>query len=344
MSEVNHNTPAFDVQSSLSEANKTSDAWSNNQGVEPEQLTEIVSESTASNDDSPIAQEPGLGEDQEKSQNKLVSSESLVHKMNWQRVAIKLREYNRKLLKKVFRLEQELAEIDNKFNKYVEKSQNSDLLLAQQAEEIKQFQEKVTLLNQQLSTSQQQAEHQELLVQQISKKQQLAEKQTAQLERECTLLQERYNHQVFELATKEQASQELQNQLAQQQQTIERQKAELTKYQSGATLRQDKVNKNNQQKNYPHNRFIQPWSTSAIPDPKIALPRNKALPTKVKRTNSNILDPLKTTAEVTTWSNPATANNPGKKPQPVKSNGQSNSSKKPQSLAAVDLPTFPRSR
>ena len=55
-------------------------------------------------------------------------------KMNWQRVAHKLREYNRKLLKKVFRLEQELAEIDNKFNKYVEKSQNNDALLVQQAE------------------------------------------------------------------------------------------------------------------------------------------------------------------------------------------------------------------
>ncbi len=293
----------------------------------PSHPQELVSESTMSNDDSPQRCSPQIATTAE--------NESSTGIMNWQRVAHKLREYNRKLLKKVNRLEEELAEIDNKFNKYVEKSRNNDLLLARQAEELESYQEQVALLVQQLAGSQQQIENQELLIKQVSNQHELSLQQTAQLERECTLLQEKYNQKAFELAAKEQESQKLQSELSQQQHSVLQQEAKLKSYQEAASRKEKAVSRN---QNYPHNRFIQPWSTSIIPEPKIALPKNKSQFTKVQKTTGNTATTIKTAAEIATWSATATSRNKVAQAQTSKTN----QSKKPQSLAAVDLPTFPR--
>lgn len=311
MHEANQNTNSFDAEATFS---PQGDRLKQNEG-------EFVRESTIN----------------EAAENKTDSAanESSTGIMDWQRVAHKLREYNRKLLKKVFRLEQELAEIDNKFNKYVEKSQNSDVLLARQAEELESYQEKVALLLKQLAGSQQQIENQELLIQQVSQQHELSQQQTAQLERECTLLQEKYNQKAFELATKEQESEKLKSELSQQQDSVLQQEAKLKKYQEAASRKEKAVSRN---QNYPHNRFIQPWSTSIIPEPKIALPKNKSQSTKVQKTLGNTAETIQTAAKVATW--PATtARNKAEQTQIAT---KPNQSKKPQSLAAVDLPTFPR--
>ena len=257
--------------------------------------------------------------------------------MNWQRVAHKLREYNRKLLKKVFRLEQELAEIDNKFNKYVEKSQNSDGLLVRQAEAIEDYQQQIAQLLQQLSSSQQQIDSQELVLQQVTEQHNLSQQQTAQLERECTLLQEKYNQKSFDMVAKEQEIRELQGELSQQQHHALQQEAELKRYQEAAS-RKNKTASRHQ--NYPHNRFIQPWSTTTIPEPKIALPKTKQ-PAIAKKTSSR-KEAIKTAAEIATWSATASKNITKKSSASKAKAAQTGSSKKPQSLAAVDLPTFPR--
>ena len=311
MHEANQNTNSFDAEATFS---PQGDRLKQNEG-------EFVRESTIN----------------EAAENKTDSAanESSTGIMDWQRVAHKLREYNRKLLKKVFRLEQELAEIDNKFNKYVEKSQNSDVLLARQAEELESYQEKVALLLKQLAGSQQQIENQELLIQQVSQQHELSQQQTAQLERECTLLQEKYNQKAFELATKEQESEKLKSELSQQQDSVLQQEAKLKKYQEAASRKEKAVSRN---QNYPHNRFIQPWSTSIIPEPKIALPKNKSQSTKVQKTLNNTAETIQTAAKVATWS-ATTARNKAEQTQVAT---KPNQSKKPQSLAAVDLPTFPR--
>lgn len=311
MHEANQNTNSFDAEATFS---PQGDRLKQNEG-------EFVRESTIN----------------EAAENKTDSAanESSTGIMDWQRVAHKLREYNRKLLKKVFRLEQELAEIDNKFNKYVEKSQNSDVLLARQAEELESYQEKVALLLKQLAGSQQQIENQELLIQQVSQQHELSQQQTAQLERECTLLQEKYNQKAFELATKEQESERLKSELSQQQDSVLQQEAKLKRYQEAASRKEKAVSRN---QNYPHNRFIQPWSTSIIPEPKIALPKNKSQATKVQKTLGNTAETIQTAAKVATWS-ATTARNKAEQTQIAT---KPNQSKKPQSLAAVDLPTFPR--
>jgi predicted nucleic acid-binding Zn-ribbon protein len=316
MHEANQNTNSFDAEATFS---PQGDRLKQNEREEDNSLEHFSP---------PI---------KEAAENKTDSAanESSTGIMDWQRVAHKLREYNRKLLKKVFRLEQELAEIDNKFNKYVEKSQNSDVLLARQAEELESYQEKVALLLKQLAGSQQQIENQELLIQQVSQQHEFSQQQTAQLERECTLLQEKYNQKAFELATKEQESEKLKSELSHQQHNVLQQEAKLKKYQEAASRKEKAVSRN---QNYPHNRFIQPWSTSIIPEPKIALPKNKSQSTKVQKTLGNTAETIQTAAKVATWS-ATTARNKAEQTQVATNHNQS---KKPQSLAAVDLPTFPR--
>jgi predicted nucleic acid-binding Zn-ribbon protein len=325
MHEANQNTNSFDAEATFS---PQGDRLKQNE-------RELVRESTISEENSLERFSPPIKEPAENKTDS-AANESSTGIMDWQRVAHKLREYNRKLLKKVFRLEQELAEIDNKFNKYVEKSQNSDVLLARQAEELESYQEKVALLLKQLAGSQQQIENQELLINQVSQQHELSQQQTAQLERECTLLQEKYNQKAFELATKEQESEKLKSELSQQQHSVLQQEAKLKRYQEAASRKEKAVSRN---QNYPHNRFIQPWSTSIIPEPKIALPKNKSQSTKVKKTLGNTAETIQTAAKVATWSATTASRNKAEQTQLAT---KSNQSKKPQSLAAVDLPTFPR--
>ncbi|MGB5636164.1 MAG: hypothetical protein WBM44_27660 [Waterburya sp.] len=336
MSEANQNTTSFDSESIWINQSEPSVYGAHNPTEHQNQETETVSNSVSKNNRLSSDHVANSVVSQTKKQTTTENPESLDQKMNWQRIAHKLREYNRKLLKKVFRLEQELAEIDNKFNKYVEKSQNRDLLLAHQAEEIKSHQENLALLTQQLASSEQQIDNQKLIIQRISEQHEFSQKQAAQLERECTSLQEKYNHQAFELVTKEQESQELQTQLNQQQQNTCQLEAELKKYQEADTSRKEKATSRHQ--NYPYNRYIQPWSTSTIPEPKIALPRNKLQPTKSRQSDVSTSETIKTAAQIATWSASTASNKKVDKSKTPKSS----QSKKPQSLAAIDLPTFPR--
>jgi|GEM_PF-1765894 len=348
MSEVNHNSNSLNSESIWINQSNSSDYESVNSLEQQNQIIEESSEAVSKNNSlSPehLSTETKINSvtDARKNPHKLENSGSLSEKMNWQKVAHKLREYNRKLLKKVFRLEQELAEIDNNFNKYLEKSNNSDLLLAQQAEEIKSHQEKFALLNQQLVGSQQQIDSQELIIKQIAEQHELSQKQAAQLERECTLLQEKYNRQAFELVTKEQLSQELHTQLDQQQQTSLQLEAKLKQYQETAISRSEKAAKaTSRQQNYPHNRYIQPWSTASIPEPKIALPKNKSQPIKATLNNLEPSETIKTAAKIATWSAEPISHKKMDKSQAASKTTKSSESKKPQSLAAIDLPTFPR--
>ena len=305
MSEINHDAGGFDSEST---SQKGDNCFDENQtliqaDIQPEERTETKQKS-------------------DRAESKLKES---VQKMNWKQVAHKLREHNRKLYKQVFRLEQELAEITNKFNKYLEKCKSNDLLMAHQAEEIKSYQESVALFSQQLASERQETNSKKTVIEQLSQQHELSQKQTAQLERECTLLQEKYNNQAYDLITKEKENQELKIELERQQQIIAEYEARQKRDREAETSNKDKANRN---KNYPHNRYIQPWSISGIPE-KISLPKTKIQPLKAKQTESLAASEVATPSK--------SANN-----QADRSNTAKSSSKKPQSLAAVELPTFPR--
>ena len=319
-------------------------------------------------------------------------SDSGEQKMNWQKVAHKLREYNRKLLKKVFRLEQELADIDNKFTKYVEKSRSSDVLVAQQEQEIRKYQEKtesfdrqiadhqaiidqkevmIISLSQQHELSQRQTAQLELEVQKyqektesfdrqmadcqaiidqkevimssLSKQHELSQQQAAQLERDCALLQENYNHRVYELTAKDKEIKELQNKFSQQQRAALQYQAELKRYQEQETIpaaipiKEPVVAK---QQNYSQSRTIKPWSTSVGSQTNVALPKTQSIPIAAKKTAPS--EAVKTAAKIATWSASQVNEQRGSQKTKTKTNSQSSVKVKPKSLAAVDLPTFPR--
>ena len=315
MSEVNHNATASESKSMLSDQSDCA-IEQNEVTATVSGLGEQLSASEAARQSTEIATNASTN-----------SSESFSRKTDWQKVAHKLREHNRKLYKNIFRLEQELAELDNKFNKYVEKSQNSDLFLAQQAEEIKQYQENIALLTQQLATSQDRVKKRDCDIKQVSEQHQLSQNQTTQLEREYTSLQEKYDRQALKLAARDRENQELNLQLSQQQQTVLHQEAELKRYREAETSRKA----SSRQQNYPHNKYIQPWKTSALAEPKIAIPKSKPAQTRTATT--------KAAANIATKS-PAIPNRLEAKISSKVSN--TTKGKKPQSLAAVDLPTFPR--
>ena len=304
MSEVNHNAGGFDSEST---SQKRADR------IEEKDLNPIDADKLKAENARMLP---------EKVTNRVASeSKKTVQKVNWPKVAHKLRDHNRKLCKQVVRLEQDLADVTNDFNKYVEKSKSNDLLLAHQAEEIKSYQESIAMFSQQLASERQETNNKKVAIEQLSQQYESSQKQTAQLERECSLLQEKYNDRAYELTIKEKENQELKIELERQQEILAEYEARQKRE---AVSEKDKANRH---KNYPHNRYIQPWSISGIPE-KISLPKTKTKtqPVKAKHTESIA------SSEVTTHS------------ELVKQNrsNTANSSKKPQSLAAVELPTFPR--
>lgn len=301
MSEVNNNANQFDVTSS----------------------SESVDLSTSTPDISAVEQP-------QNSATEISTTNHSTKKMDWQNVAHKLREYNRKLLKKVFKLEQDLADTENKYKVQNEKSQNSDRILAQQAKEIKEFQEQVVRLSEQLTTAQQETQSQKTLVENLSEQLRESQKQTAQLERECALLQETCNHQSYQLIAKTQQTEELSNRLTRQQRYTLQYKAALDNYLNQVkTPESEKLEITHKSAVEVKNPPIKPWSSSSK-DTSISLPSTKGKTLEVKPL-SHQHQSESSTAKTTEW--PA--------PEIAKTN-QTSKSKKPQSLAAVKLPRFPR--
>jgi chromosome segregation ATPase len=296
MSEINNNAGGFDCESnSLDDLQQTDNLESSdNFSVAELEVAETTSEIPTNN-----------------------------KAIDWQKVAHKLREYNRKLLKKVFKLEQELADTDNKYQSQTEKSQSSDRLVARQAEEIKKFQEQVCTLSQEIETSQQENQSQKLLLDNLVEQVESFQKQVALLERECALLQETCNDRSYQLITKTQQIEELSTRLTRQQRYALQYKAALENH-----LNKENTPQTNLAEIEVTERPIQAWSSPAKESP-VSLPLTKTKAIEVKSLSEpKQLEP--NTSKITEWPAPAIA-----KTKIAQNN-------KPQSLAAVKLPRFPR--
>lgn len=161
--------------------------------------------------------------------------------IDWQKLAHKLREHNRKLLKRVFTLEQEVAEVQNRSKEQDNQFLNNNLLLEQQAEKLSNHQEEVASLLQELENYQQKLQEQQALTEELSQKLVIAEQATAKIERECTKLQDFNTEKDYKiLATKKQV-QELQNRLDRQQQNTIKYRAAFEKYISTGDFPQQAV-------------------------------------------------------------------------------------------------------
>ncbi|BAU65514.1 hypothetical protein STA3757_29020 [Stanieria sp. NIES-3757] len=291
---------------------------------------EDSSEELVNRSNSELVVEPNRSEQEDSRENhESDPNESQVNEIDWHKLAHKLREHNRKLLKKVFKLEQELAEVTNLVQKQTQRSQNTDTLIAQQAKELNQNQEEIANLIAQIETLQQEEQNQKLLNENLSKQLQASQQQIAQLERECALIQENYNNKTHELLAKEQLAQELDARLHRQQRYTLQYKTALDRYIEYANSSSVDSTPTNSIK--ANNKPIQAWSERSRGEAK------EHSVTSLKSSEPSNVTPFKN-------SNSSESNQPPLKetnwPSPVINTV--NTEKKPKSLAAVELPKFPR--
>ena len=308
MSEINNlnQNPNSDNQS----VNQTE---INNQGNQDESKPE-----------NPTNLSPSIAEQKEQSQET-----PKPQNIDWHRLAHKLREHNRKLLKKVFQLEQEIAETNNRIQEHQLRSQSTDLLIAQQAEEINHAQEDTAHVIKELENAKQEVHAQKVLVDNLTKQLETTNEKFTQLESKYALLQEKYNEQNHELSMKTQQVQELSDRLNRQQRYTLQYKAALDKYREIASS--GNTSKTNVDSDLPqtHPQPIQAWSqtqttteTSTIKSSNLGLNKeNHPLESELKLTSKN--------SKEANWPSPLI--------------NTVDSDKKPKSLAAVELPKFEHS-
>lgn len=285
----------------------------NNQGNQDESKPE-----------NPTNLSPSVAEQKEQSQET-----PKTQNIDWHKLAHKLREHNRKLLKKVFQLEQEVAETNNRIQEHQLRSQSTDLLIAQQAEEINHAQEDTAHVIKELESTKQEVHAQKVLVDNLTKQLETTKEKFTQLESKYALLQEKYNEQNHELSMKTQQVQELSDRLNRQQRYTLQYKAALDKYREIASS--GNTSKTNVDSDLPqtHPQPIQAWSqtqttteTSTIKSSNLGLNKeNHPLESELKLTSKN--------SKEANWPSPLI--------------NTVDSDKKPKSLAAVELPKFEHS-
>ena len=247
------------------------------------------------------------------------------HNIDWQQLAHKLREHNRKLLKKVFNLEQNLIDVTNQVQEHQEIARQEELTITEQTEKLNHSQEEIADLSQQLEKKQQEINSQEVLIQNLSLQLKAAQEQTARLERECAVVQENYNQKNYELSNLTEQKEELESRLYRQQQQALNYKAALEKYSAREKPLEQlpSIKILSRLKPQP----IQPWS-----DEDENLASNNVLSSLGTAENNNHLVPSSSVVESPRSSHHAKSPAPEIRDIPT--------DKQPKSIAAVKLPKF----
>lgn len=278
----------------------------------------------------PPANTANLKKDLPKEQNKTqLSSESqstgsTTKNIDWQKLAHKLREHNRKLLKRVFILEQEVVEAQNRGEEQDNQFVTNNLLLEQQAEKLNEHQEEVAHLLQEVESSQQKLQEQRALTKDLNQQLKISQQETAKIERECTRLQDSNNEKDYKIVAINKQIKELQNRLDRQQQNTLKYRAALEKYISTGDFPQETVPSSS----FPqliNSEPIKSWSDSSDHGTAPLIARGIEAPEYAEA-----VIPKK---ETTTKNN---SNWPAPEIVATKKENQ------PKSIAAVKLPSFPR--
>jgi hypothetical protein len=326
MSEINHNLNPLDREFTAN----------NNQPIEDKSIIrEQEQQNESSREISEITTQLSSATDVKHLPDTSVSSDSAniestlsQKKIDWHKLAHKLREHNRQLLKKVFKLEQEIIDTTNRLQEQIERSRSTDLLIAQQAEEINHHQEEIARLVGELEKSQQENQSQQILIESLSQQLETSQEQVAQLERECALLQENYNQKTHELLVKGQQTKELHARLHRQQRYTLQYKAALDQYLdiSLANTTKESESKTTNPSYRLEPQPIKAWSLTEEQENQESKPKITNLPSSLPKP-SNSETSKKQSQE-------------SKSPSPAIASDKTD--KKPKSLAAVKLPQFPR--
>jgi chromosome segregation ATPase len=138
-------------------------------------------------------------------------------RVDWSARAHKLRQKNRDFCKKIERLEQAVAESQEQLVSEQERSQNAEIFIARQTEEIGNAQQKNNRLIQELETARQEINNKQMTIESLYAKLAASQEHAARIERECAILQEKYHEQQYKLLETEQQARELSVRLYRQQ-------------------------------------------------------------------------------------------------------------------------------
>ncbi len=255
------------------------------------------------------------------------STGSTQKNIDWQKLAHKLREHNRKLLKRVFTLEQEVAEAQNRCEEQNNQFQKNNLLVEQQSQKLNEHQEEVARLLQEVENSQQKLQEQQALAKNLAQQLEISQQETAKIERECATLQNSNNEKDYEIVVTNKQIQELQNKLDRQQQNTIKYRAALEKYISTGDLPQETAPSSSLPR-INNREPIKSWSETHNQSKKPIIS-----PDLVEFAEHSEASPLIAKKDATSKTN---SNWPAPEIATV------NKENKPKSIAAVKLPRFPR--
>lgn len=148
---------------------------------------------------------------------------------DWFALAQKMRQRNRSLLEQVNQLKGALKQQQEVLNTEKTRSQQQETLLAQQTEEFNTLHEQLARLFNALESSHQASVRQQILIETLSEQLQSGQERIAQLERECSYTQQRYNEQSHQLLQAANTCRDLRSRLQRQQQQTLQFKAALEK-------------------------------------------------------------------------------------------------------------------
>ncbi len=189
-----------------------------------------------------------------------------------------LRSDNDDLYAQVRQLQTALAESEEALQLQLKRSTITQTMLEQQARELAASQEQIQSLFQQLETALSTVQSQEILIENYKAQLEISQQRLAQLERECALLQTKYNEQSQQLLQSENSCRELRARLMRQQRQTLQFKAALEKCLETTVpsydFLQEAANQNNFTTSRPsysqqassifsHPRPIRPWSAEA---------------------------------------------------------------------------------
>ncbi len=292
----------------------------------------VDSQLTENNENSPPTvsqnsqQEEQQGQDKSQLSSESKPVDSNQKNIDWQKLAHKLREHNRKLLKRVFILEQEVAEAQNRCQEQNDQFLTNNLLFEKQTETLNAHQEEVARLLQEVENSQQKLQEQQVLTKDLAQELEMAQQETAKIERECTKLQDSNSEKDYQILVTKKQVQELQNRLDRQQQNTIKYRAALEKYISTGDLPQQTVPSSS----FPQiskSEPIKSWSETQTQQPSVS----PDLLTVAEKSELSSVETQKIASSKNNNSN-----------WPAPEIAVANKENQPKSIAAVKLPSFPR--
>ena len=182
-------------------------------------------------------------QDESNQESKTANPEIQDHEknINWHKLAHKLREHNRKLLKKVFQLEQEVIETNQSLSEQEKSLQSNNVYSAKQAEKINRYEEEISEFSQKLVGYEREIHSQKATIENLTLQLETSQQKATQLDQEFLQLRNAVVEKDLALSDRKQTIKELKTRLERQQYQFVQSKAEVAQERTAATVRNEPI-------------------------------------------------------------------------------------------------------